>query len=45
VVVTVYYTAPYIWFARAMIVAFTILFLVLIARAWRRRRPEAEATA
>lgn len=41
-IVTAYYTAPYIWLARAIVIGATILFLILIAVAWRRR--EAEAT-
>ena len=46
-VVTVYYTAPYIWLARAMILGSTVLFTILIMVAWRRRSatPTAEAAA
>ena len=44
-IITVYYTAFYIWLARGMMVAATLLFLVLIAIAWRRRATAAEAAA
>jgi SNF family Na+-dependent transporter len=37
-VLTVYHTAPYIWLARGMVLGSTVLFVVLIALAWRRRR-------
>ncbi|MFQ5664524.1 MAG: hypothetical protein ACE5HL_11920, partial [Terriglobia bacterium] len=47
VIVTVYYTAPYIWFARGMMIAFAAFFLALIRIAWKRRgqRRGAEATS
>ncbi|MEE9234954.1 MAG: sodium-dependent transporter [Candidatus Acidoferrales bacterium] len=37
IIVTVLYTAPYIWMARGMILAFGLLFLFLIKVAWKRR--------
>ncbi|HLF95936.1 MAG TPA: sodium-dependent transporter [Methylococcaceae bacterium] len=35
-ILTVYYTSPYIWLARGIVIGSTILFLFLIAWAWRR---------
>ncbi len=44
-IITVYYTRPYIWLARGILIFSTLLFLVLIARAWRRRGAVKEAAA
>ncbi|MCI0403881.1 MAG: sodium-dependent transporter [Acidobacteria bacterium] len=35
-VLTVYYTTPYIWLARSIMIGMTVLFLGLIAYAWKR---------
>jgi NSS family neurotransmitter:Na+ symporter len=45
IIVTVYYTAPYIWLARGVILGSAVLFLVLIAVAWRRQAATTEAAA
>ncbi len=45
ILVTVLYTAWHIWMARAMMIGFTIFFLVLISIAWRRRASTAAAEA
>jgi len=44
-IVTVYYTAPYIWLARGMIVGSALFFGILVAVAWRRRPTAAEVPA
>ncbi|HXE76148.1 MAG TPA: sodium-dependent transporter [Candidatus Xenobia bacterium] len=35
-ILTVYYTSPYVWLARGIVIGSTILFLGLIAYAWKR---------
>ncbi|MFQ5695863.1 MAG: hypothetical protein ACE5HB_07735, partial [Terriglobia bacterium] len=45
VIIAVDDTAPYIWLARGEIIAFTLIFLVMISVAWRRRSAAAEAAS
>jgi SNF family Na+-dependent transporter len=38
IILTAYYTWPYVWLARSIVLASGLLFGVLVAIAWRRRR-------
>ncbi|MFQ5696114.1 MAG: hypothetical protein ACE5HB_09010, partial [Terriglobia bacterium] len=45
VIIAVDDTAPYIWLARGEIILFTLIFLVMISVAWKRRSAAAEAAS
>jgi SNF family Na+-dependent transporter len=36
-VLTVYYTRPYVWLGRGIVIGSALIFLILIALAWKRR--------
>jgi len=44
IVLTVYYTRPYIWLGRGIVVGAGVLFILLIALAWKRRSAGGGAT-
>ncbi len=45
IILTAYYTSPYIWMARGIMVASTILFLILVTVAWKRHAEARRRTA